>query len=63
MFRAYRADGSILGGRLAAAPELGDVDAAGWLLGELFADPEAALLHARAVDFGCFTFEIRRREA
>jgi hypothetical protein len=60
MFRAYRADGSILGGRLASASEVGDQASARRLLGELFADPEVVVVHARAVEFGCFTFEIRR---
>lgn len=60
MFRAYRADGSILRGRLAAADEVGDRTAAHRLLDEIFADPEVAVVHARAVEFGCFTFEIRR---
>jgi hypothetical protein len=26
----------------------------------MFADPAVALVHARAVEFGCFTFEARR---
>ena len=60
MFRAYRADGSILRGRLASAAEMGDRAAAHHVLSELFADPEVAVVHARAVEFGCFTFEIRR---
>jgi hypothetical protein len=60
MFRSYRADGSILLGRLAPASELGDKAAAHRLLGEIFTDPEVAVVHARAVEFGCFTFEIRR---
>jgi len=24
-------------------------------------DPQVAVVHARAVEFGCFTFEVRRR--
>lgn len=60
MFRAYRADGSILRGRLATVGEVGDQAAAHRLLDEIFADPEVAVVHARAVEFGCFTFEIRR---
>jgi hypothetical protein len=60
MFRAYRADGSILRGRLASADEVGDPSSADRLLAEIFADPEVAVVHARAVEFGCFTFEIRR---
>jgi Protein of unknown function (DUF1203) len=60
VFRAYSADGRILGGRLAEADEVQDTEAAGALLDTLFADPVVALVHARAVEFGCFTFEIRR---
>jgi Protein of unknown function (DUF1203) len=63
MFRAYRADGSILLGRLASADEVGDQAAAHRLLGEIFTDPEVAIVHARAVEFGCFTFEVRRAAA
>jgi hypothetical protein len=62
MFRAYRADGSILSGRLSSADEVGDAAAAHRLLGEIFVDPEVAVVHARALEFGCFTFEIRRAQ-
>jgi hypothetical protein len=60
LFRAYRADGTILSGRLSTADEVGGQAAAQRLLGEIFADPEVAVVHARALEFGCFTFEIRR---
>jgi len=60
VFRAYRSDGTILDGRLATGEELSDQDAAVRLLREIFADPGVALIHARAVEFGCFTFEVRR---
>jgi len=63
MFRAYRADGGILLGRLASADEVGDRAAAHRLLHKIFANPEVAVVHARAVEFGCFTFEIRRATA
>jgi hypothetical protein len=63
MFRAYRADGSILRARLASADEVKDRDTAHRLLGEMFADPDIAVVHARAVEFGCFTFEVRRAYA
>jgi hypothetical protein len=63
VFRAYRADGSILGGRLATAGELGDQAAAGRVLSGLLADPDVELVHARALEFGCFTFEVRRTVA
>jgi hypothetical protein len=55
MLRAYRADGMIAGGRLVevdAQPE-SELEA-------LFADPDVAVVHARAIEFGCFTFEVRR---
>lgn len=60
VFRAYGADGSILFGRLAEAEELRDRAAADRVISEVFADPRVALVHARAVEFGCFTFEVRR---
>jgi Protein of unknown function (DUF1203) len=60
MFRAYRADGTILLGRLASADDVGDLAAAHRCVGEILADPEVAVVHARAIEFGCFTFEIRR---
>jgi hypothetical protein len=60
VLRAYSADGRIRSGRLAQAREVKDPVAAGLLLREIFADPDVAVVHARAVEFGCFTFEIRR---
>ena len=62
VFRLYRADGSILGGRLATGDELTDHAAAGRVLSCLFADPEVAIVHGRALEFGCFTFEVLRAE-
>ncbi|GGX10494.1 hypothetical protein GCM10010297_35100 [Streptomyces malachitofuscus] len=53
--RRYSADGRIVGGRLVAAPE--DFAPA---LGEAFADPGVALVHVRAVEHGCFLYEVRR---
>jgi hypothetical protein len=61
VFRAYGAAGGILFGRPASSSELGDAVAAERVLDEVFGDPRVALVHARAVEFGCFTFEIRRR--
>jgi Protein of unknown function (DUF1203) len=55
VFRAYAATGSILGGRLVEAGE-----SAERALEEILANPEVALVHARALEFGCFTFEVRR---
>ncbi len=63
VFRTYRPDGTILGGRLAAGEELRDQAAADRLLAEVFADRQVAVVHARAVEFGCFTFEIARSES
>ena len=62
VFRAYRANGSILGGRLATGDELADQEAARRVLSGLFADPEVAVVHARQLEFGCFTFEVRRAD-
>ncbi|WP_433501304.1 DUF1203 domain-containing protein [Sphaerimonospora sp. CA-214678] len=59
VFRAYRADGSILGGRLVDERRSADPATASALLGSMLDDPEVALIHARAVEFGCFLFEVR----
>ncbi|MGW7440505.1 DUF1203 domain-containing protein [Streptomyces sp. NPDC054849] len=57
--RRYSARGHILGGRvLTLGEEPGAV--IGQALDEAFADPEAALVHVRAAEFGCFLFEVRR---
>jgi len=61
VLRAYTAGGRIHGGRLATAEEVRDQAGATALLEQIFADPRVAVVHARAVEFGCFTFEIRRR--
>ncbi|MEV0116004.1 DUF1203 domain-containing protein [Streptomyces sp. NPDC050844] len=57
--RRYSAEGRIVGGRLFEIPEdaTAGFDAA---LAEAFADPEVALVHVRAVEYGCFHFEVRR---
>jgi Protein of unknown function (DUF1203) len=60
VLRCYGADGQILDGRLAEAAELADVEAGNAVLAQMFADPAVTLVHARAVEFGCFTFEARR---
>jgi hypothetical protein len=60
MLRCYSADGRIRHGRLVEADEVRDLVAAGRLLEQVFADPKVAVVHARAVEFGCFTFEVRR---
>lgn len=60
VLRAYSAQGHILGGRLIEIPKerAGEVNDA---LRDVFADPAVALVHVRAVEFGCFMVEIRRR--
>ncbi|WP_432191123.1 DUF1203 domain-containing protein [Streptomyces sp. bgisy027] len=52
--RRYSADGRILGGRLV---ESGVFEEA---FEEAFADPQVALVHVRAVEYGCFLYEVRR---
>ncbi|MBG0855233.1 DUF1203 domain-containing protein [Streptomyces spinoverrucosus] len=51
--RRYSTEGRILGGRLVEA----DFEAA---LAHAFDDPEVALVHVRAVEYGCFLYEVRR---
>ncbi|MFH8494515.1 DUF1203 domain-containing protein [Streptomyces coeruleorubidus] len=53
--RRYSAEGHILGGRLVEEP--GDFDEA---LTEAFDDPAVVLVHVRAVEYGCFLYEVRR---
>ncbi|MFI7136340.1 DUF1203 domain-containing protein [Streptomyces massasporeus] len=53
--RRYSAEGRILGGRL-----VGEPDAFGQALREAFDDPAVALVHVRAVEYGCFLYEVRR---
>jgi hypothetical protein len=60
VLRAYSAAGTILGGRLLQAGPAHDAAAAEAVLAEMFADPQVALVHARALEFGCFTFEVHR---
>jgi uncharacterized protein DUF1203 len=60
VFRAYSADGRILGGRLVGADQTAGPAVAGAVLSQMFEDPAVALVHVRAVEFGCFTFEARR---
>ncbi|MFD5103365.1 DUF1203 domain-containing protein [Streptomyces albidochromogenes] len=53
--RRYDAGGRIVGGRLLQIPD--DATAA---FDAAFADPEVAVAHVRAVEYGCFLFEVRR---
>ncbi|MGW5093784.1 DUF1203 domain-containing protein [Streptomyces nodosus] len=57
--RRYDAEGHIIGGRLLEIPEEAD---AGFdrAFTEAFSEPEVALVHVRAVEYGCFHFEVRR---
>ncbi|WP_331445646.1 DUF1203 domain-containing protein [Streptomyces xanthochromogenes] len=57
--RRYDARGHIAGGRLLEIPVAADeaFDAA---LDDAFSDPEVALVHVRAVEYGCYQFEVRR---
>jgi hypothetical protein len=60
VLRAYNAAGSILGGRL--VEEDGD-PAIEDALEEVYLDPAVAVVHVRAVEFGCFLMETRRSRA
>jgi hypothetical protein len=51
--RRYSAEGHILGGRLVGTPD----DEA---FRNAFDDPSVALVHVRAVEYGCFLYEVRR---
>jgi hypothetical protein len=60
VLRAYNAGGRILGGRLVDPDAGGSPVPVESALAEMFADPAVALVHGRALEFGCFTFEVRR---
>ncbi|MFE9850877.1 DUF1203 domain-containing protein [Streptomyces sp. NPDC005576] len=60
VLRAYDARGHILGGRLVEIPRERAAEVDG-VLREVFADPAVALVHVRAVEYGCFMAEVRRR--
>ncbi len=53
--RRYSAEGHILGGRLVEDPAAFDE-----AFTEAFDDPAVALVHVRAVEYGCFYYEVRR---
>lgn len=57
--RRYDAGGRILGGRVLTLPEAG-AEAVERTLSEAFAEPDTALVHVRAAEYGCFLFEVRR---
>ncbi|WP_405582751.1 DUF1203 domain-containing protein [Streptomyces sp. NBC_01092] len=52
--RRYSGEGRILGGQLV---EPGGFEEA---FAEAFADPTVAFVHVRAVEYGCFLFEVRK---
>ncbi|MER7763244.1 DUF1203 domain-containing protein [Streptomyces sp. NPDC097619] len=60
--RRYDARGRIAGGRLLEVPA-GATAAFDAALDEAFADPAVTLVHVRAVEYGCFQFEVRRPES
>ena len=51
--RRYSAEGHILGGRLVETPD-------DETFRDAFDDPSVALVHVRAVEYGCFLYEVRR---
>ncbi|WP_432114567.1 DUF1203 domain-containing protein [Streptomyces sp. S1] len=57
--RRYDAEGRIAGGRLLELPE-DPAEGFERALAEAFEDPAVALVHVRAVEYGCFHFEVRR---
>ncbi|QIP85973.1 DUF1203 domain-containing protein [Streptomyces sp. Tu 2975] len=60
VLRAYDTGGRILGGTLVELPRERAAEVDG-VLRDVFTDPAVALVHVRAVEFGCFMAEIRRR--
>lgn len=58
--RRYDADGHIVGGRLLEIPGTDPSQGFDTALDEAFAEPEVVLAHVRAVEYGCFHFEVRR---
>lgn len=57
--RRYDVEGHIVGGRLLKIPD--DAEAGfDQAFREAFSSPAVALVHVRAVEYGCFQFEVRR---
>ncbi|PVE10797.1 DUF1203 domain-containing protein [Streptomyces scopuliridis] len=57
--RRYNDAGRIVGGRLFEIPK--DAEAGfDRVFEEAFAEPEVAVAHVRALEYGCFQFEVRR---
>ncbi|MBT2444420.1 DUF1203 domain-containing protein [Streptomyces sp. ISL-36] len=59
VLRRYSAEGRIVGGRLLEIPEAA-TEGFDTAFAEAFTDPEVALVHVRAVGYGCFHYEVRR---
>ncbi|MEK9519971.1 DUF1203 domain-containing protein [Streptomyces venezuelae] len=59
VLRRYDAAGRIVGGRLLEIPEASS-EGFDRAFAEAFADPAVELVHVRAVEYGCFHFEVRR---
>ncbi|MFI8518912.1 DUF1203 domain-containing protein [Streptomyces sp. NPDC085481] len=57
--RRYDTLGRIVGGRLLEIPEAA-TEGFDRAFAEAFADPAVAVVHVRAVEYGCFQFEVRR---
>ncbi|MEW2566859.1 DUF1203 domain-containing protein [Streptomyces sp. NPDC047070] len=57
VLRRYSAEGHILGGRLLEIPDQPDA-ALDEALDEAFADSSVALVHIRAVEHGCYLYEV-----
>ncbi|MGW6310065.1 DUF1203 domain-containing protein [Streptomyces niveus] len=57
--RRYDSEGRIVGGRLLEIPEAAE-EGFDEAFADAFTDPEVALVHVRAVEYGCFLFEVRR---
>jgi Protein of unknown function (DUF1203) len=60
MLRAYNTRGQILGGRLIEADPDGSPVPVESAIAEMLSQPAVAVVHGRALEFGCFTFEARR---
>lgn len=58
VLRSYDAEGRIMGGRLVETDAAIDT-----VVAEQLADPNVALIHVRAADYGCYLFELRRTGA
>lgn len=63
VLRAYGHDGHILGGRIVDVPHEEAASAVAEAVRELFADAATAVIHVRAVQFGCFMAEVARAAA